>query len=183
MSGDGDGVRVDPSSAFAGDPDGLQRLWTPHRIAYIESGAAAPGDECVFCTAPSKSDEDALIVHRGELAYALLNLFPYNSGHLLVCPYRHVATYDLATPEETAEIAAITQTAMRVLSATAHPHGFNIGMNQGAVAGAGIAGHLHQHVVPRWASDANFFPIIAETKAIPKLLGETRQELADAWPA
>ena len=96
----------------------------------------------------------------------LLNLYPYNSGHLLVCPYRHVATYDEATAEEVAEIGSLTQTAMRVLTETAHAHGFNIGMNQGRIAGAGIAEHLHQHVVPRWALDSNFFPIIAGTKAL-----------------
>jgi ATP adenylyltransferase len=174
---------AETASGFAGVPDGLQRLWTPHRIAYIESGAEQPGDDCVFCTAPTLSDEQALIVHRGVHAYVLLNLFPYNSGHLLVCPYRHVPLYDEATAEEAVEIAEITQTAMRVLRATSGPHGFNIGMNQGAVAGAGIAGHLHQHVVPRWNSDANFFPIIARTKAIPTLLGETRATLAAAWPA
>lgn len=111
----------------------------------------------------------------------LLNLFPYNSGHLLVCPYRHISTYDLATPEETAEIAALTQQAMRVLTSVSKCHGFNIGMNQGEVAGAGIAGHLHQHVVPRWRNDANFFPIIAETKALPRLLGDVRAEIAEAW--
>lgn len=170
------------SADFAGIPDGFERLWTPHRIAYIEQGPTPPGDVCVFCTAPRLSDEQALIVHRGELGYAILNLFPYNSGHLLVVPYRHVALYDEATPEETAEIASLTQTAMRVLGATSHADGFNIGMNQGAVAGAGIAAHLHQHIVPRWATDANFFPIIGHTKALPKLLGEVRQEIADAWP-
>ncbi|MBH0097516.1 HIT domain-containing protein, partial [Psychrobacter sp. NZS113] len=109
-------------------------------------------------------------------------LFPYNSGHLLVCPYRHVPLYDEATDEETAEIASLTQTAMRVLRETSKAHGFNIGMNQGALAGAGIANHLHQHVVPRWATDSNFFPIVAGTKAIPRLLGEVREELAKAWP-
>ncbi len=175
---------VEDGGDLAGVPDGLQRLWTPHRIAYIEqSSAERATGECVFCTAPTLSDEQALIVHRGASAYVLLNLFPYNSGHLLVVPYRHVATYDVATGAETAEIATLTQTAMRVLAATSHPHGFNIGMNQGAVAGAGISEHLHQHVVPRWASDANFLPIIGQTKAIPKLLGEARQEIAAAWPA
>jgi ATP adenylyltransferase len=110
-----------------------------------------------------------------------LNLFPYNSGHLLVCPYRHIATYDLATAEEVAEIASMTQQTMRVLTSVSKCHGFNIGMNQGEVAGAGIAGHLHQHIVPRWRNDANFFPIIAETKALPRLLGEVRDEIAAAW--
>lgn len=174
---------VERAGDLAGVADGMQRLWTPHRIAYIEqSPTERATTACVFCEAPQKSDEEALIVHRGETGYVLLNLFPYNSGHLLVVPYRHVSTYDLATTGETAEIAAMTQTAMRALTATSHPHGFNIGMNQGAVAGAGIAEHLHQHVVPRWASDANFLPIIGQTKAIPKLLGEARQELAEAWP-
>lgn len=173
-----------PSTDYPGVPDGFARLWTPHRIAYIESGGDKADDGgCVFCTAPTLSDEDALIVHRGELAYALLNLFPYNSGHLLVVPYRHVALYDEATVEETAEVAAITQTAMRVIQATSSADGFNIGMNQGAIAGAGIAAHLHQHVVPRWAADANFFPIIARTKALPVLLGEARATIAAAWPA
>jgi len=173
---------VESSTAFAGVPDGFARLWTPHRIAYIEQGGGAPGDSCVFCVAPTLSDEEGLIVHRGELVYALLNLFPYNSGHLLVVPYRHIATYDEATDAEVAEIGAITQTAMRVIRQTSRADGFNIGMNQGAIAGAGIAGHLHQHVVPRWAADANFFPIIARTKALPVLLGEAREQLAGAWP-
>lgn len=175
---------AEPASRFAASPDAFQRLWTPHRIAYIQSGGdKANGEECVFCAAPQRSDEDALIVRRGTLAYALLNLFPYNAGHLLVVPYRHVSTYDEATAEEAAELAALTQQAMRAIGATAHPDGFNIGMNQGAVAGAGIAAHLHQHVVPRWAGDANFFPIVAQTKAIPQLLGEVRATLADGWRA
>lgn len=173
---------AEPSSAFAGVPDGFARLWTPHRIAYIRQGRPAEGDECVFCTAPSLPDEQSLIVHRGELGYVLLNLFPYNSGHLLVVPYRHVALYEDATPEETAEIAALTQTALQALRLTSRAEGFNLGMNQGEIAGAGVAAHLHQHVVPRWAADANFFPIVAQTKALPRLLGEVREELAAAWP-
>ncbi|MFT4284909.1 MAG: HIT domain-containing protein [Protaetiibacter sp.] len=185
MTRDYDGTEyagAEPSSDFAGIPDGFGRLWTPHRIAYIEQGGGSPGDDCVFCTAPTLSDEQALIVHRGERVYALLNLFPYNSGHLLVVPYRHIATYDEADDAEVAEIGSVTQTAMRVIRSISRADGFNIGMNQGAIAGAGIAAHLHQHVVPRWATDANFFPIIARTKALPRLLGEVRQELADAWP-
>ena len=178
----GDG---EPAASFAAVPDAFQRLWTPYRIAYIESNheKAPGGDDCPFCVAPTLPDEQALIVARGEHAYVLLNLFPYNSGHLLVCPYRHVATYDLATPEEVAEIASLTQAAMRVLTETAKVQGFNIGMNQGRIAGAGIAEHLHQHVVPRWATDSNFFPIIAGTKAVPRLLGDVREEIAKAWPA
>lgn len=178
-----DGLPVEDSRDFAAVPDAFQRLWTPHRMVYIQGGEQPHIDECPFDRAPTLSDEEGLIVARGEHAYVLLNLFPYNSGHLLVCPYRHVATYDLATPEEVAEIGSLTQTAMRVLTAVSHCDGFNIGMNQGRIAGAGVAGHLHQHIVPRWALDSNFFPIIAGTKALPRLLGEVRQEIADGWPA
>lgn len=166
-----------------GVPDAFQRLWTPHRMAYIEAGPEPLRQECPFCAAPDLPAERNLVVARGETAYVVLNLFPYNSGHLLICPYRHIATYDEATPEEVAEIGALTQTAMRVLREVSRCDGFNIGMNQGAVAGAGVESHLHQHVVPRWMSDANFFPIIAKTKALPQLLGEVRDAIAGAWPA
>ncbi|MEY2674068.1 MAG: hypothetical protein RLZZ514_633 [Actinomycetota bacterium] len=168
---------------FAAVPDAFQRLWTPHRLVYIQQGQQPADDECPFCIAPSLEDEQSLIVKRGAHAFVLLNLFPYNSGHLLVCPYRHVDTYDKATQEEVAEIALLTQQAMTALKQSSGNHGFNIGMNQGEVAGAGIAAHLHQHVVPRWNNDSNFFPIIAQTKALPKLLGEVRAEIAAAWPA
>jgi ATP adenylyltransferase len=176
---------VESSNDFAAIPDAFQRMWVPFRIAYIQSNHnETPSDsECPFCEAPKLSDEQSLIVARGEHAYVLLNLFPYNSGHMLVCPYRHVAMYDDATDAEVAEIASLTQTAMRVARSASGSHGFNIGMNQGAVAGAGIAGHLHQHIVPRWANDSNFFPIIGGTKAIPRLLGDVRAEFAAAWPA
>ena len=174
--------QAESSNEFAAIPDAFQRLWTPHRIAYIENGQMPGEDACPFCIAPTLDDETALIVARGEHAYVLLNLFPYNSGHLLVCPYRHVATYDEATADEVAEIGSLTQTAMRVLTEVSHAHGYNIGMNQGQVAGAGIAAHLHQHIVPRWEHDANFFPIIAETKALPRLLRDVRHSIADAWP-
>jgi ATP adenylyltransferase len=176
------GIPVEQSADFAAVPDAFQRLWTPHRLVYIQEGQQPEEHACPFCLAPSKTDEDALIVARGEHAYVLLNLFPYNSGHLLVCPYRHVATYDEATSEEVAEIGTLTQTAMRVLRQVSSCDGFNIGMNQGRIAGAGIAEHLHQHIVPRWALDSNFFPIIARTKAVPRLLGEVRDEVAEAWP-
>ncbi|MCU1635764.1 MAG: family hydrolase [Cryobacterium sp.] len=177
-----DGVQIDNSSELAGVPDAFQRLWTPHRLVYIQDGQQPHADDCPFCLAPSMTDEKALIVALGKHAFVLLNLFPYNSGHLLICPYRHIATYDQATAEEISEIGSLTQIAMRVLKETSHCDGFNIGMNQGRIAGAGIAEHLHQHIVPRWALDANFFPIIAQTKAVPRLLGEVRREVAEAWP-
>ncbi|MFB8385863.1 HIT domain-containing protein [Microbacterium sp. NPDC055910] len=171
------------AAALPGTPDGFQRLWTPHRMAYINAGPEPLREVCPFCAAPDKTDEDGLIVARGRTAYVLLNLFPYNSGHLLVCPYRHVSTYDEATPEEVAEIGALTQRGMRVLRSVSRCDGFNLGMNQGHVAGAGVERHLHQHIVPRWRSDANFFPIIAQTKALPQLLGDVRRTVAEAWDA
>jgi ATP adenylyltransferase len=176
-------ARLVAASDLPGVPDEFQRLWTPHRMAYIQAGPEPLRETCPFCAAPGMSDSEALIVHRGATSFVLLNLFPYNSGHILVCPYRHISTYDEATPEEVAEIGALTQRAMHVLRAVSRCDGFNIGMNQGAVAGAGIADHLHQHVVPRWAADANFFPIIAKTKALPQLLGDVRRTVAEAWDA
>ena len=167
-----------------GRPDALDRLWTPHRIAYIR-GEHKPGDdsegECPFCRIPGLEDADGLVVRRGELAYAVLNLYPYAPGHLMVCPYRHIADYTATSVEEAAEMATLTKRAMEALREVSGVHGFNVGMNQGAVAGAGIAAHLHQHVVPRWAGDQNFMPIIGLTKTLPELLQETRQLLADAW--
>ncbi|SMD21913.1 HIT family protein [Kibdelosporangium aridum] len=167
-----------------GEPDALQRLWTPHRMAYIKGENKPDHDQsegCPFCRVVELDDVDALIIARGELVYALLNLYPYNPGHLMVVPYRHVADYTDLTVEETLELAEFTQQAMRVGRTVASPHGFNIGMNQGVIAGAGIAAHLHQHLVPRWGGDANFMPVIGHTKVLPQLLAETRQLLADAW--
>ena len=168
-----------------GVPDELDRLWTPHRMAYIrgenkpDNGDA--GDHCPFCRIPSLDDEEGLVVRRGEAVYAVLNLYPYSPGHLMLCPYRHVADYTDLTDAETHEIAALTQQAMRTIRSVSGAHGFNIGMNQGAVAGAGIAAHLHQHVVPRWGGDQNFMPIIARTRTLPELMADTRALLAEAW--
>jgi ATP adenylyltransferase len=183
---DAAGASLEQASALAGEPDGYDRLWTPHRMVYI-GGQSKPADdsagECPFCRAPTLDDAEGLIVYRGQSAFVVLNLYPYNSGHLMVCPYRHVSDYVALTPEETAEVASLTQSAIRVLTAASAPHGFNLGMNQGAVAGAGIAAHLHQHVVPRWGGDSNFLPIVARTRALPELLGEARARLAAAWDA
>jgi ATP adenylyltransferase len=169
-----------------GTPDGFQRLWTPHRMAYIQgenkpSGPDA-GDGCPFCVIPAKSDEEGLVVARGEHAYAVLNLYPYNGGHLMVVPYRHVADYTDLDGEETAELAELTKQAMKALRSASGAHGFNIGMNQGSTAGAGIAAHLHQHVVPRWGGDTNFMPVVGHTKVLPQLLADTRVTLAEHWP-
>jgi len=169
-----------------GEPDELDRLWTPHRMAYIR-GENKPADassrECPFCRIPRLADDAGLIVHRGALSYVVMNLYPYAPGHLMVCPYRHIADYTETTDEEAAEIADLTRTAMRVVRGASGAAGFNIGMNQGEIAGAGIAAHLHQHVVPRWPGDQNFMPIIGRTKTLPELLGDSRELLARAWPA
>jgi ATP adenylyltransferase len=167
-------------------PDGLQRLWMPHRMAYIK-GEGKPADgsevECPFCEIPKLSDADGLIVARGTEVYAVLNLYPYNSGHIMVVPYRHVADYTDLTEPETAELAEFTKRSMAALRDASQAQGFNIGMNMGGVAGAGIAAHLHQHVVPRWGGDANFMPVVGRTKVLPQLLADTRVVLANAWPA
>jgi ATP adenylyltransferase len=167
-----------------GEPDQLDRLWTPHRMAYIR-GENKPADEtsgaCPFCRVPTMDDDAGLIVRRGRKAFAVLNLYPYAPGHLMVCPYRHIADYTETTDEEAAEIADLTRQAMRLIRQVSGAAGFNIGMNQGAIAGAGIAAHLHQHVVPRWLGDQNFMPIIGRTKTLPELLTETRVLLAGAW--
>jgi ATP adenylyltransferase len=171
----------------AGVPDAFSRLWTPHRLAYIQGTGkpSGPGaDEgCPFCVAPTLSDEEALIVARGSLVYAILNLYPYNTGHVLICPYRHIADYTDLTDSESAEFAGYTTRAIRALRAASGPHGFNIGMNLGTVAGAGIAAHLHQHVVPRWGGDTNFMPVVGRTRVLPQLLADTRKLVADAWSA
>ncbi|MEU0081644.1 HIT domain-containing protein [Micromonospora tulbaghiae] len=138
---------------------------------------------CPFCLAPGLPAEESLVVARGEHVFAVLNLYPYNPGHLLVCPYRHVADYTELDEPETVELAAFTKAAMRVVRHVSSAHGFNLGMNQGGVAGAGIAAHLHQHVVPRWGGDANFMPVIGRTKVLPQLLADTRELLAKAWAA
>lgn len=170
------------AAGLSGVPDGFERLWTPHRAAYV-SGAAKPENtgKCPFCVAPSLSDAEALIVARGRACFALLNLYPYNSGHILVCTYRHVSLYTDLTDEERIEMGRMAARAMEALGEALRPAGFNLGMNQGDVAGAGIAAHIHQHIVPRWLGDANFLPIIAQTKAIPAILADTRELVSEAW--
>jgi ATP adenylyltransferase len=181
------GVEAQPAWELPGARDGFQRLWTPHRLVYLQGDDkppdADPGPRCPFCRAPGMSDEAGLVVARGAHTFVVLNLYPYNTGHTMVCPYRHVSLYPDLTVEETLELGEQTKTLMRVLTEVSGCQGFNVGMNQGAVAGAGIAAHLHQHVVPRWGGDSNFLPVIATTRALPELLAETRVRLAEAWPS
>ncbi|MDQ2845200.1 MAG: HIT domain-containing protein [Actinomycetota bacterium] len=174
-----------------GTPDGFARLWTPHRLAYIKGDegdpesaagtAAATAPSCPFCHLPSLGDREALIVARGAAVYLMLNLYPYNPGHLMVVPYRHIADYTELTEEELAEFSDFTRRALTVIRTASNPDGFNVGINAGAAAGAGIAHHLHQHVVPRWSADANFMPVIGQTRVLPQLLATTRDELAALW--
>ncbi len=160
-------------------PAHWDRIWAPHRREYIDNLAGRfDSSDCPFCL---NGTNESLVVQRGEHAFVMLNLYPYNAGHLLVCTYRHVALYDELSPQEREEVGELTAQAMRTLREVSQCEGFNIGMNQGAIAGAGVAGHLHQHVVPRWAADINFMPIIAGTKVMPELLSETRDRLLKGW--
>ena len=169
-----------------GDPDRLQRLWTPHRMSYIvgapkfggSAGSAEP-----FTEIPNMPDEDGLVVARGELGYAVLNLYPYNPGHLMVVPYRRVSELEDLTDAESAELMSFTQKAIRVIKSVSRPDGFNVGLNLGRSAGGSLAEHLHMHVVPRWSGDANFITVVGGTKVIPQLLRDTRALLAEQWAA
>ncbi len=168
-----------------GDSDPFLRLWTPHRMAYIKGENKPLTDEdetCPFCAIPGLPDSDGLVVRRAAHAFAVLNLYPYNPGHLMVCPYRHVADYTELTADEAFGVGQLTAQAMRAVRGASSAHGFNIGMNQGTVAGAGIAAHLHQHVVPRWGGDTNFMPVVGRTRVLPQLLRDTRDLLAQSWP-
>lgn len=168
----------------AGMPDAWQRLWAPHRLEYLrgENRPLETNDvPCPFCRIPTLSDEEGLIVARGKTAYVVMNLYPYNAGHLLVCAFRHVSDLTDLTDAERNEISSLTAHSMSTLRKVSNAAGFNIGMNQGEVSGAGVAAHIHQHVVPRWGGDANFMPIIAGVKVLPQLLSQTRADLAAAW--
>lgn len=167
-----------------GAPDAWQRLWAPHRLEYLkgENRPLAGNDvPCPFCAIPELSDEESLIVARAKSAYVVMNLYPYNPGHLLICTFRHVADLTDLSEEERNEISVLSAHAMKTLRKVSAPAGFNLGMNQGEISGAGVAEHIHQHIIPRWRGDANFMPLIGKTKVIPQLLTQTRAELAAAW--
>lgn len=167
-----------------GDPDRLQRLWTPHRMTYITEVPEARDSgqpRQPFTEIPRLSDEEGLVVARGELVYAVLNLYPYNPGHLMVVPYRQVSELEDLTVEESAELMAFTQRAIRVIKVVSRPDAFNVGLNLGKSAGGSLADHLHMHVVPRWSGDANFITVVGQTKVVPQLLRDTRALLAEEW--
>ena len=167
-----------------GTPDGWERLWAPHRMSYLAGENRPMPDNdipCPFCRIQSLPDKAGLIVARGTTAYVVLNLYPYNAGHLLICANRHIADLTELNVSERNEFVELTAHAMKVLRKVSGAKGFNIGMNQGAISGAGIAEHIHQHVVPRWSGDANFMSVIGQTKVLPELLNDTRDALAMNW--
>jgi ATP adenylyltransferase len=158
--------------------------WTPWRRAYIK-GEDRPGDDrCVLCVKPQEQDDPAnLLLQRGRACYVLLNLYPYNPGHIMVVPYEHTSAFEALGAEVAAELMALTQRAVAILQGAMRPDGFNLGMNLGRVGGAGIDQHLHMHIVPRWNGDANFMPVIGGTKLIPEALDDTYAELAPRFAA
>jgi ATP adenylyltransferase len=170
--------------------DSMQRLWVPHRMVYIHGEkkiTSLEKKDCPFClkykdaTYHKQYDEGHLIVARGEHCFVILNLFPYNGGHAMVCPYRHVSDYTNLSDVETAEFTDFTKKLIKLIEHVSKPEGFNIGMNQGRVAGAGISAHLHQHIIPRWLGDSNFFPIIGQTKPISEFLAVTLEKYSTKW--
>ena len=154
----------------------MDRLWSPWRLEYV-TGDKKPVTGCVFCEAPRLPDLDSLIVFEGVTCYVVLNKYPYNNGHLMVVPYRHVASLTLLEPAELHELADLTQRSEAALREAYEPQGINIGINLGRPAGAGILEHLHVHAVPRWTGDANFMTVIGETRVLPEDLAATAQRL------
>jgi ATP adenylyltransferase len=158
----------------------VKQLWAPWRLEYIRG--ADEHDGCIFCRAAALPDEEGLVVHRGEAAFVVLNRYPYASGHLMVAPFRHEGEFGELGPEEALEVHRLAAAGLGVLAQVMEPQGFNLGWNLGRIAGAGVVDHVHLHVVPRWAGDTNFMPVLADVKVMPETLEETRRKLADAWP-
>ena len=156
-----------------------RQLWAPWRLQYVQAGDARDG--CVFCLARDGDEEERLVVHRGRRAFVLLNKFPYSSGHLMIAPARHVGELAELGDEEALEIHRLSKEALAALAEAFRPDGYNLGWNLGRTAGAGVVDHVHLHVVPRWAGDTNFMPVLADVKVLPEHLSETRRKLADAW--
>ena len=158
------------------------RIWAPWRLDYVKDASKDMEEECIFCAKPAAGDDRAnLIVHRGELAFVILNLFPYTNGHLMVAPYEHTGRFQDLSPETMAEMTALAQQSMRRLEHVYSPHGFNLGLNQGRVAGAGVEHHIHLHVVPRWGGDTNFMPVTADTRVMPQTLDQTYEALKGSF--
>jgi ATP adenylyltransferase len=158
-----------------------KQLWAPWRLEYV--GSADEQEGCIFCIALAAGDEAGLLVRRAEHAFVVLNRFPYASGHLMVAPVRHVGEFGELTDEELVEVHRLASQGLGALAETYRPQGFNLGWNLGRIAGAGVTDHVHLHVVPRWAGDTNFMPVLADVKVLPEHLAETRAKLAAAWPS
>lgn len=158
----------------------MEYLWTSWRMSYIES-LNGRSEECVFCAKLDADDQDELVLRRGDTCYVCLNRFPYTSGHLLIVPYEHVATIEDLSSDSMLEMMTFSQQALTVLRTNWHPRGFNIGLNLGHVAGAGLPEHVHLHVVPRWMGDSNFMSVLGETRVLPEMLDESWRRLREAW--
>jgi ATP adenylyltransferase len=155
-----------------------ERIWAPWRFAYVKGATKNEQQGCIFCVKPDEGDDEAnLIVHRGERCFVILNLFPYTNGHLMVAPYEHHSSLADLDAETVAEMMALTQRAIAALEESYSPQGYNIGFNQGRVAGAGVEHHIHMHVVPRWGGDTNFMPVLADTRVMPQSLEESYEAL------
>jgi ATP adenylyltransferase len=159
----------------------VKQLWAPWRLEYIQSADEEEG--CVFCRARDGDDEEGLVVHRGKRAFVVLNKYPYASGHLMVAPNRHEGEFGELEDEEALEVHRLAASGLAALAEAMLPQGFNIGWNLGRIAGAGVVDHVHMHVVPRWAGDTNFMPVLADVKVLPEALEQSRRKLADSWPA
>jgi ATP adenylyltransferase len=153
----------------------LEHLWSPWRLAYI-TGGANPGG-CIFCNALTDHAAEPLIVHRGRTCFVILNLFPYNNGHLMVIPNRHIGSLTAATEDELCELIGLTRTCEAVLTEAYGPHGINMGINLGKPAGAGVLDHVHMHVVPRWNGDTNFMTVVGRTRVLAEDLADTAARL------
>ena len=159
-----------------------ERIWAPWRLKYVKDASKDAEDGCIFCTKPAEDDDAKnLILHRGERCFVILNLFPYTNGHLMIAPFEHVGRLQQLPTETTAEMMALSQQAISVIQEKYEPHGFNVGFNQGRVAGAGVEHHIHMHVVPRWGGDTNFMPVLADTRVMPQTLEQTYEMLQDQF--
>jgi ATP adenylyltransferase len=159
-----------------------QRIWAPWRLPYVRDAAKDSEEECIFCTKPAAEDDEAnLIVHRGERCFVILNLFPYTNGHLMIAPYAHLASLQELDAATLVEMMALAQRAITALGDRYSPHGFNVGFNQGRVAGAGVEHHIHMHVVPRWGGDTNFMPVLADTRVMAQTPQQSYETLRGAF--
>ena len=159
-----------------------ERIWAPWRLAYVKEAGKDPDEECIFCAKPAAGDDEAsLIVHRGESAFVILNKYPYTSGHLMVAPFDHIGRLDEIPAATITEVMDLVQQGIRLLEETYGPQGYNVGVNQGRAAGAGVEHHIHFHVVPRWGGDTNFMSSVGESRVIPQALEETYDQLKDGF--